>query len=145
MEWPRRCQLGTGGKKKRLTWLRWWAATEGRVSAASCRGCRRIRRQNTWCPTCTAPEVLSDNVLIIDLFLASLPAWREDGPLAGFARAEIQAEFSLRALPVSDWPALWLALREMEAEYRTLRHEQRAPAATTTTGLSAGRILLGSQ
>lgn len=89
-----------------------------------------IRGRRTWCADCTAPEVLAENVPLIELFLQALPAWQGGQGLMGatlmegFDRTQVLALMDLRSIPASDRPETWSALVDLEAEYRRIRAER---------------------
>ncbi|AFL75408.1 hypothetical protein [Thiocystis violascens] len=93
-----------------------------------------IRGQRTWCADCTAPEVLHENLPLIRLFLDALPAWQGGQGLMGatvmegFDRTQVLALMDLSGIAPADRPDTWDALRDLEAEYRTIRASQ--PPAT---------------
>ena len=95
-----------------------------------------IRGQRTWCQDCTAPVVMEENVAVITLFLDALPAWQGGQGLMGatlmegFDRAQLLALFDLNGIQPADRPDTWDALRDLEAEYRTIRASQSAARPT---------------
>lgn len=84
----------------------------------------QIRKAETWCGRCTAPEVLPENVEPVLLFLRALPAWRTKGMdriCEGFDRGEVLALMELQG--VADRAATWEALIDLEAELARIRAE----------------------
>ena len=89
-----------------------------------------IRKERTWCPTCTAPIVMEENVETIEIFIQGLPSWRTTGMdriTEGFDRTEILALMEMR--DTKDRPTVWAALSEMEGELARIRvlKKQEAP------------------
>lgn len=100
-------------------------AKEGRISATACEKCMQIRKERTWCPTCTAPVVEEENLPVLDMFIDALPAFRTEGHLqAGFDRREVSELMDLHG--VEDKAGMWTALRSMESEMRKWLNEARS-------------------
>lgn len=94
-----------------------------------------IRKERTWCPTCTAPLVMEENLETIEIFLQGLPSWRTTGMdriTEGFDRAEILALMEMRG--TNDRPIVWAAISEMEGELARIRilKKQEAPKPSPT-------------
>jgi hypothetical protein len=92
-----------------------------------------VRNERTWCERCQAPEVHPDNVPLIDLFLDALPVYQLPGMaggglMEGFDRGAMPGLMDLHAIPADQRPAAWEAMREMEAEFRSIR-AAKAPKA----------------
>lgn len=91
----------------------------------------RIRGERTWCERCQAPELMAENVPLVQLFLDLLPAYRLAG---GWGESTLQEGFDRTALvPLMDLHRIapdaradaWEALRDLEAELRHVRSAAR--------------------
>lgn len=91
----------------------------------------KVRGERTWCERCQAPEVFHDNLPILDLFLDALPAYQVAGMaggglMDGFDRGALPGLMDLHGIGQADRPATWEALRELEAEFRSIRAAKTA-------------------
>lgn len=93
----------------------------------------RIRGSQTWCATCTAPEVWQAQVPWCALYLEALPAWQTGGLgdrlVEGFSRAEVLALLRLRGWRGARLAEAWEVLAEFEQETRAIRAARQAQAA----------------
>lgn len=88
-----------------------------------------IRRERTWCPTCTAPEVWPENAPIARLYLRALDEWRPpDSGRSGFEPAQVEALMRLSGYEQAEQPPLWALLSPMEQETRIILAKRRAEA-----------------
>jgi hypothetical protein len=93
-----------------------------------------IRGERTWCAACQAPEVFPENLHVIDLFIDALPTYQVPGLQGGalqegFDRGAVRALFDLHGIAAADAAPTWEALRELEAELRTVRTARQAQQA----------------
>lgn len=92
-----------------------------------------IRGERTWCGKCQAPEVFPENLPILGLFIDLLPAYQIPGAMGaatiqeGFDRAAVPGMMDLHAIPPTERPETWAALRELELELRGIRAARAAP------------------
>lgn len=89
-----------------------------------------IRRERTWCPTCTAWELWPQNLPVARLYLRALDEWRgPDTGRKGFEPAQVLALMQLSGIAQDEQPRIWELLAAMENETKMILAKRRSEAS----------------